>query len=305
MPRYLGLAKDEEEQQAEEKGAVGSGRHRKIRLVVSAAAGALVATVVAGSFVAATAATLARSPRAANEAKVRDATSLAVLYEALQTCYGNTGSACAKNGSCTASLGHCQSSMCVCQLGCSGADGKCYQEANMLIAADFKLSNAQWTSHAMYFQSTTSTHGQLSSTSLPTWLNLESDKFNLYRLPSASNGQPMFLLGSSKWIYQTTIVRVSSSLSSILDHGMYATNLALGQGVSDLAVYVCYCRNEKTLRIGDQDQQHWAYLRGGQIDVFASSFSETQQEWSGPWKEAEWKPDPEFTPPQVAMLPPC
>lgn len=242
-------------------------------------------------------------PRSASVGE--DVTSLAsASYSALQSCYGYTGGRC-RAEQCLPSRGAtCENSMCICESGCAGADGKCYRvAANTLVASNFILTNVHWTSYAMYFQAA-SLFGQLSSTRLATWANREKDKFTLYKLPQASQAEPTFLLGSVRWTDR--IARVDTSgLTSLSRYGFYATDLAQGRGIDKLAVYVCHDKEDGALRIADQERKHWVYLHDGTWVVVASSWNETQAARSTEWRKASWRPEPAFTPEQVAMLPEC
>lgn len=215
------------------------------------------------------------------------------------SCYVATGGTCALDP-CLASRGaQCQSGRCICSGACAGADGKCHRLGyNTPIARDFALNNIKWTHYGMYFKGTSLT-GQLKTTDSPSWLNMQKDKFHLYRMAGPAGGRPKFLLGSAKWIDH--VARIAPAVHNAISlKAFYATDLGKAYSPDAIALSVCYDEKEKAISLGNDAGDAWVYMTHGTWLVYAH---EGKQKAAG--KGALWKPDPPFTPEQHDKLPLC
>jgi hypothetical protein len=280
----------EEEAQAP---AAAAGRWSRWRLSVTVL-GAVAATAAVAAFWA--------LPENAVAGSVGESQSLfgfgGSTFAASASCYTYTGGNCNLH-TCDVSRGAtCENGKCLCEAACAGADGKCHQgETNMLVATDFTLTNVFWPKYSMYFQGA-SAMGQLKTTNSYSWLNLEKDKFTLYRMPGPSN-MTRFMLGSVA--YPSYVARIGLTVgTAISGHGFYATELSEGKGPDVLASSVCYDSAKNAIMLGNKAGTYWAYVHRGSWLVFGSSADRCAVGDGG-----FWKPTPDFTSEQISMLPSC
>lgn len=239
-----------------------------------------------------------RNPLAGSLAELQDKHWFGPVYAASLTCYSFTGGTCSVNN-CDAARGAiCRSGECICEAGCAGPDGKCHiGESNVLVAADFTLTNVNWPKYNMYFQGL-SVFGQMKTTRAWSVLNLQKDKFSLVKMAGPANGT-RFMLGSVAFPMQ--VARIASTAgTAISGHGLYATDLLKGKGPDQLALSVCWHNAKGALMFGDKQGTYWAYIKRGTWLVYGSSSQRCDVGDSG-----LWTPSPAFSGEQIAMLPAC
>ncbi|CAK0808295.1 unnamed protein product [Prorocentrum cordatum] len=204
------------------------------------------------------------------------------------TCYGYTGGSCSVQACTAARNAKCSGGYCTCDAGCSSANGTCYMEKNKVIAQSFTLSNAKWPNYYMYMK-TVSTFDQMRVSD--SWFGVGGDKFSLYQLPGAYEGQPTFFLGSSKW--ESSVVAIAGTTgTAVHPYAAYAKSLEKKTGVDKLAVAVC-ARANGTIMIGGLGNSSitkkpvWAYIQHGTWLVYGYSTGD-------PGQGGYWIPKPAF-----------
>jgi len=220
---------------------------------------------------------------------------------ATQICYGFTGATCSVRG-CDVDRGAvCEKNMCVCKAGCSGANGICYTGVtNEPVKVAFTLSNVKWPSYSMIFQRSSS-FGQLKATNAYTWLNSETDKFNLHKLPGATDSSPRFLLGSPAYLqYVARIAPAEGKASAPVPQGLFAAKLERGYSPISLSLTVCYNSSADGLMFGDTQENIWASLIRGSWLVYGFTGKKSDVGEAGLWKAS-----PPLTNLEVQSIPPC
>jgi len=221
------------------------------------------------------------------------------------TCFAFTGGTCLAGGCDASRNAECISGKCVCA-GCAGADGVCYKKQNKEVAKGFVLRNAKYEHYKMYFQRM-STFGQLSTTRLSTWMNMEQDKFNLYEIPAKSKeGFTEYFLVSAKWPDYVVGMKATTG-TAISPFAAYAVNLENKASVLDVwgpdNVMMRVCQMPETssysgaIQVGASltgGTTIWAYIHHGSWLVYGSV--------SSPGPGGLWIPDP---PIPKGILPNC
>lgn len=217
------------------------------------------------------------------------------------TCYAYTGGTCLTEGCKPMRHATCDnSSRCVCASGCSGADGVCYNRTNELIVGDFVLRNVKYSNYKMYFQRM-SIFGQIKTTALPTYLNGDQDKFDLYAVPGANGTMKGYMMSSSKWKEQVFAIRPTAA-TALSPFGGFAVNIEADHVVpwnpTDIMLQLCAVTTpgyEGSVQIGSLGSiTKWAYLHHGSWFLYASL--------SAPGSGGYWRPEPLF---KEGMFPPC
>jgi len=209
------------------------------------------------------------------------------MFSANAKCFGYTGGSCVTEHCAPYRHAQCHVGKCICKSGCAGADGKCYQQHNRLVAKGVLLRNAKYHHYKMYFQRM-STFGQMKTTSASSWMNMDQDKFDIYEVPGSQFGHKEYFLASSKWSDYVLGMKATTG-TAISPFGTYAVNLNKKGGVLDtwgptnIMLRVCETATG-ALQIGAKMADAntiWAYVHHGSWYVYGSV---STPGWGGEWK---------------------
>eukprot|EP00435_Cladocopium_sp_Y103_P040274 s681_g10.t3 len=148
---------------------------------------------------------------------------MAQPFNLASSCYSFTGGTCAFASCSSFRMAQCQAGKCMCPGGCAGADGRCYNSPNLLVASSFILTNVQYPSYRMYFKRIT-TWGQMGTSSMPSFSFMGADLFDLYRVPGLFNGKALFIIASHKWPSYVLAIRATTG-TAFSPFGTYSVEL--------------------------------------------------------------------------------
>lgn len=225
---------------------------------------------------------------------------MAQPFNLASSCYSFTGGTCAFASCSSFRMAQCQAGKCMCPGGCAGADGRCYNSPNLLVASSFVLTNVQYPSYRMYFKRIT-TWGQMGTSSMPSFSFMGSDLFDLYRVPGLFNGKALFIIASHKWPSYVLAIRATTG-TAFSPFGTYSVELkdtSAPWKPEDIMLRVCSMGSygkHSAIMIGSAGavKTIWAYVHMGSWSVYGSI--------SNPGEGGEWSPNP---PMPYGALPPC
>ncbi|CAK9024644.1 unnamed protein product [Durusdinium trenchii] len=216
------------------------------------------------------------------------------------TCYGFTGGTCAYASCSSFRMAMCDAGKCMCPHGCAGADGRCYQSPNMVVASSFILTNVKYPKYRMYFKRVT-TWGQMGTSSMPSFSFFGADLFDLYRVPGLFDGKALFMIASHKWPSYVLAIRATTG-TALSPFGTYSVELkdtSAPWKPEDIMLRVCSMASygkPNAIMIGSAGavKTIWAYVHMGSWSVYGSM--------SSPGDGGGWMPNP---PIPYAAIPPC
>jgi len=215
-------------------------------------------------------------------------------------CYSFTGGVCTSRICDYNRLSQCVSGKCVCPGGCAGADGRCYNAGNTLVASGFTMKNVKWPNYRMYFKRV-SAFNQMGTSSMPSFSFMGSDRFDLYRVPGLFKGRALYFLASHKWPEYVLAIRATVG-TAFSPFGTYTVKLKDSSAPwkpEDIMLRVCSMVSygkPNEIRFGSAGATHtiWAYVHSGDWDVWGAMTS--------PGTGGKWIADP---PIPAGSISPC